>query len=250
MIEDLVPGLLEWHEELRYWRGSLTLASGRTALLDITPATDKQADNPDFPEVFAAAHLIVAWLRASEVETYGIASRAMLKLYNDTWSDEPPISAEELASRIALVNVSMLVTARRSPSGSPMVRWRCLEGTSSKPPSEPITDSGARTWLGEARRRTIRCSRPARQEAFRGSMALQPRQLLSFVVRRFWFSMMRNLVSSLEPSHYPRVIQVHLRLEQQLPLLLLLCRHNKSLQRSHLNPLLSRQRRIARACAQ
>ncbi len=41
MIEDPVPGLLEWREELRYWRGSLTLASGQ-----------------------AAAHLIVAWPRA------------------------------------------------------------------------------------------------------------------------------------------------------------------------------------------
>jgi hypothetical protein len=108
MIEDPVLGLLEWHEELRYWRGSLTLASGRTALLDITPATDKQADNPDSPEVFAAAHLIVAWLRASEAAAYGIVSRAMLKLYNDIWSDEPPISAEEFASRIELVDVSML----------------------------------------------------------------------------------------------------------------------------------------------
>ncbi len=49
MIEDPAPGLLEWREELRYWRGSLTLASSRTALLDITPATDKQADNPDSP---------------------------------------------------------------------------------------------------------------------------------------------------------------------------------------------------------
>jgi hypothetical protein len=49
MIEDPVPGLLEWYEELRYWHGFLTLAAGQTALLDITPATDKQADNPDSP---------------------------------------------------------------------------------------------------------------------------------------------------------------------------------------------------------
>ncbi|MBO9326975.1 MAG: hypothetical protein J7463_16935 [Roseiflexus sp.] len=98
MIEDPVPGLFEWHEELRRWRGSLTLPSGRTTRLDITPATDKQADNPDSPEVFTEAHLIVAWLRASEAEAYGIVSRAMLKLYNDIWSDEPPISAEERSS--------------------------------------------------------------------------------------------------------------------------------------------------------
>src|SRR5262245_1346780 len=102
VIEDPVLGAFEWDEELRYWRSSLALPSGRAAHLDISPATDEHADNPDSPEVFAAAYPIAAWLRASEAEAYGVVSRAMLKLYNDTWSEEPPITAEELASPIEL----------------------------------------------------------------------------------------------------------------------------------------------------
>jgi hypothetical protein len=107
VIEDPLLGSFEWDEELHYWRGSLALPSGRTAQLDISPATDEHAEHPDSPEVFAAAYPIVAWLRESEAEAYGVVSRAMLKLYNDTWSEEPPITAEEFARRIELVDVSV-----------------------------------------------------------------------------------------------------------------------------------------------
>jgi hypothetical protein len=107
VIEDPRLGLFEWDEELRYWRGSLALPSGRVAQLDISPATDEHADHPDSPEVFVAAYPVVAWLQESEAEAYGVVSRAMLNLYNGTWSEEPPISAEEFARRIELVDVSV-----------------------------------------------------------------------------------------------------------------------------------------------
>jgi hypothetical protein len=107
VIEDPRLGSFEWDEELRYWRGSLALPSGRVAQLDISPATDEHADQPDSPGVFAAAYPVVAWLQEAEAEAYGIVSRAMLNLYNGTWSEEPPITAEEFARRIELVDVSV-----------------------------------------------------------------------------------------------------------------------------------------------
>jgi hypothetical protein len=75
--------------------------------LSISPATDEHAEQPDVPKVFAAAYPVVAWLRESESEVYSAVSGAMLDLYNGTWSEEPPITAEEFARRIELVEVAV-----------------------------------------------------------------------------------------------------------------------------------------------
>lgn len=103
VIEDPQLGSFQWDEELRYWRGSLVLPSGRVAILDIPPATDDHADQPDSPEVFVAAYSIVVWLQESESDVFRTISKSMLDLYNGTWSEEPPITAEEFARRIELV---------------------------------------------------------------------------------------------------------------------------------------------------
>jgi hypothetical protein len=165
MIEDPAPGLL-------VVRGTALLARFPDPRIqpDCSPryyARDRQASRqPGFSEVFAAAHLIVAWLRASEVEAYGIVSRAMLKLYHDTWSDEPPISAEEFTVRIELVNVSM-------PSdGNTFILW-FTDGEMEMFGGHIIEASFGADYqprsahrLGEAHRRTIRCSRLAGQDGF------------------------------------------------------------------------------------
>jgi hypothetical protein len=57
--------------------------------------------------VFAAAYSVAAWLREAEAEVYAVVAGAMLPLYNGTWREEPPITAEEFASRIELVEVSL-----------------------------------------------------------------------------------------------------------------------------------------------
>jgi hypothetical protein len=105
VVEDPELGRFEWDKELRCWCGSLALPSGRPTRLGISPATDDHAENPESPEVFAAAYPVAAWLRESETEAYWIVSQAMLDLYNRTWSEEPPITVEEFASRIELVDV-------------------------------------------------------------------------------------------------------------------------------------------------
>jgi hypothetical protein len=105
LAEDPQLGRFEWNEDLGYWRGSLSLPSGRTTQFGIAPVTDEHSDNPNSPEVFAAAYPVAEWLRTCEAEIYLAVSRAMLELYNHTWSEESPISAEEFARRIELVDV-------------------------------------------------------------------------------------------------------------------------------------------------
>jgi hypothetical protein len=105
VVLDPTLGRLVWDGEV--WRGALALPSGRPATLRISPATDMHAESPDAPEVFAAAYPVVAWLRGSEEEVYAAVSQAMLGLYNGNWSEEPPISAEEFARRIELVEVTV-----------------------------------------------------------------------------------------------------------------------------------------------
>jgi hypothetical protein len=107
VIEDSVLGSFKWDERDRFWLGSVALPSGRVAQLRIWMATADHAERPDSPEVFAAAYPVVAWLRESEEDAYGVVSRAMLELYNGTWSEEPPITAKEFARRIELLEVSV-----------------------------------------------------------------------------------------------------------------------------------------------
>jgi hypothetical protein len=107
VVDDSILGRFEWDEELRYWRGSLTLPSGRVAQLDISPATHEHAEQPSSPEVFTSAYPVAEWLRKAEAEVYAAVSEAMVELYNGTWSEEPPITAEEFARRIELVSVSL-----------------------------------------------------------------------------------------------------------------------------------------------
>ncbi len=107
LIEDPRLGVFAWDDEFRFWRGTLALPSGRTATLVITPATDEHVEHPDSPDVLQAAYPVAAWLRESEAEAYGAVSRAMLELYNRTWSEEPPITAEQFARRIELVEVTV-----------------------------------------------------------------------------------------------------------------------------------------------
>lgn len=107
VVDDPSLGRFEWDEEPRYWRGSLTLPSGRVADLDIAPATGDHAERPDAPEVFMVAYQVAEWLREAEPEVYAAVSAAMLPLYNGTWSEEPPITVEEFASRIEMVAVSL-----------------------------------------------------------------------------------------------------------------------------------------------
>src|SRR5437763_8777780 len=112
--DDPTLGKFVWHDEQRYWQASLALPSGRVANLDVSPVPGEPIDAP---EVFAAAYPVMEWIRASEAEAFAAVARAMLDLYNTTWSEEPPITAEEFARRIELVTVWI------SPGGDAINLW-------------------------------------------------------------------------------------------------------------------------------
>jgi hypothetical protein len=107
VAHDPVLGAFEWDEELDYWRGEFTLPSGLLVTLSVTPATADHGERPDSPEVFAPARDVVAWLRESEEQARLVVSRKEVELYNGTWSEEAPISAEEFARRIELLDVDV-----------------------------------------------------------------------------------------------------------------------------------------------
>jgi hypothetical protein len=106
-LQDPILGRFEWDEEFGHWYGSLALPSGRVAQLIVSPATNDHAERPDAPELFTAVYPLAGWLQESEAEVYAAVSQAMIELYNGTWSEEPPITAEEFARRIELVEVSV-----------------------------------------------------------------------------------------------------------------------------------------------
>jgi len=104
-IEDPRLGRFEWDRDR--WLGSLLLPSGRVVQFNIAPATIDHAEHLDAPSVFIAAYPVATWLRELEPAIHLAVSRAMVELYNSTWSEEPPITADEFAGRIELVEVSV-----------------------------------------------------------------------------------------------------------------------------------------------
>jgi hypothetical protein len=102
-IEDPRLGRFEWDQDR--WVGSFSLLSRRVVQFNIVPATNNHI--PGTPGVFTAAYPVAAWLRETEAAIYLAVSRKMVDLYNGTWSEEPPITAEEFACRINLVEVSV-----------------------------------------------------------------------------------------------------------------------------------------------
>ena len=83
------------------------LLSGRVVQFYIVPATNNHTEQHSAPRVFTAAYPVAAWLRETESAIYLAVSRKMVELYNGTWSEEPPITAEEFAGRIKLIEVSV-----------------------------------------------------------------------------------------------------------------------------------------------
>jgi hypothetical protein len=55
---------------------------------------------------FSAARDSLAWLRAHEPEARRHVATEMVELYNECWTDEEPITAEEFARRIELNRAS------------------------------------------------------------------------------------------------------------------------------------------------
>jgi hypothetical protein len=107
VVDDPTLGRFEWDERFSHWCGSLTLPSGHVVQFIVSPATDEHFERPDAPEVFSAAVAVADWLRTSEAEVVAAVADAMVPLYNDTWSEEPPITAEEFAKRIELIEVEV-----------------------------------------------------------------------------------------------------------------------------------------------
>jgi hypothetical protein len=100
VIDDPALGRLTWDEAQRIWQGEVEVSQDRRAVVTI------EAQSEDVDAALAGATRGVAWLRENEEQARLCVADAYLGTFNQTWSEEGPISREEFARRIELVEVS------------------------------------------------------------------------------------------------------------------------------------------------
>jgi hypothetical protein len=98
-MEDESLGTLTWEDHIG-WRGIMTLANGKTATLTIDAAKTDES----LPEIVRSA---VKFVIANEPRIRDKIAFSMSEVYNGTWGGGDTITAEELARRITLTEVSV-----------------------------------------------------------------------------------------------------------------------------------------------
>ncbi|HEX8458922.1 MAG TPA: DUF2262 domain-containing protein [Pyrinomonadaceae bacterium] len=100
-MEDEVLGTFTWNEDYHWWLGTMTLADGKTFTLTI----DGVKTDESMPE---GIRNTVKFLSANEPLIRNKIAISMSELYNGQWSGgDDPITPEEMAQKISLVNVSI-----------------------------------------------------------------------------------------------------------------------------------------------
>src|SRR5262249_58181306 len=100
-FDDAEFGHLTWDAQLNCWLGGVDLTPGFHVEITVW-GTDA-----DRFMGFPAARDSLGWLREHEPDARRQVAAEMVELYNDSWSDEAPITAEEFAARIELVRASL-----------------------------------------------------------------------------------------------------------------------------------------------
>lgn len=98
-MEDALFGKLTWDEKYRGWRGTLTMANGKTAVVTIDGV---KTDESIPEEARNTAKFLIA--NAPLIDDKIAASTS--ELYNGTWGDGDTMTPEEMARRIRLTEVS------------------------------------------------------------------------------------------------------------------------------------------------
>jgi hypothetical protein len=99
VIDDPALGRLTWDDAQRVWRGEVEVSPGRRAAITV------EAEGEEVAAALAGAVRGVAWLRDNEEQARLCVADAYLDTFNQNWSEEGPISREEFARRIELVEV-------------------------------------------------------------------------------------------------------------------------------------------------
>lgn len=93
-------GRLAWDEAHRVWRGALDVRSGLRVIVTV------EAQPEELTAALVGAAAGVNWLRGHEEEARLFAADAYLDTFNQNWTEEGPVTREEFARRIELVEVS------------------------------------------------------------------------------------------------------------------------------------------------
>lgn len=101
---------LGWGIDSQQWQGYITFPSGRILEVFVDQPDEINYDSPEAPETFeavqASSRPFILWFLQNEKELYDAVANEMIALYNENWSDEPPITADEFASRIEIISLS------------------------------------------------------------------------------------------------------------------------------------------------
>jgi hypothetical protein len=110
-LHDAILGLLEWDARGSCWRGRLDLPLPGRVELSLATSADFEEDawKGEAVNLLNAARAAAQWLRESEADIRATVSKAAVELYNRSWTNEGPLTAEDFATRVELLGVEIAV---------------------------------------------------------------------------------------------------------------------------------------------
>ncbi|WP_020473596.1 DUF2262 domain-containing protein [Zavarzinella formosa] len=106
-IDDPLLGRLTWDHSQNLWTGQAMLRTGRRVKLVLDP-TDKPLDR-----ALLLAGQGLAWVQGNEEQARLAVADDYLAVFNREWTEEGPITREEFARRIELIEIGF------GPDGAP-----------------------------------------------------------------------------------------------------------------------------------
>jgi hypothetical protein len=104
VIDHPTLGQLTWDDSQHVWRGEVEVRPGPRVIVTI------EAQGEEVEAALARAALGVTWLRGHEEEARLLVADAYLDTFNQNWTEEGPITRDEFARRIELVEASFGIT--------------------------------------------------------------------------------------------------------------------------------------------
>jgi hypothetical protein len=104
VVDHPTLGRLTCDNSQHVWRGEIEVRPGLRVIVTV------EAQDEEVEAALAGAAHGVVWLRGHEEEARLLVADAYLDTFNQNWTEEGPITREEFARRIVLVEASFGIT--------------------------------------------------------------------------------------------------------------------------------------------